>query len=251
MILDIRMNFSQYDALGKPFGIEGVLASMDKYGIDKAVLVSTLAVNADFRLGAKEMFDAIKSNDRLYGYLPVNPSYPEDTVQLMRSVMSSSKFVAAALFQGSTRPYPNLEDYRYILNAYRRFGKPVFVNTPDAQSVAAAEEIAKEFGTIKFIYGSMGGDEWQRAISNNKQLNVYLEASGSFDADKIEAAVTNLGPHRVLFGSNAPFSDPASMLALVQSSNISQDTITKILSSNAEKVLGLAKKVVEPEVDEE
>ena len=89
MILDIRMNFSKYDALGRPFGLEGVLASMDKYGIDKAILISTLAINADFRLGAKEMFDAIKSNDRLYGYLPVNPSYPEETVQLMSRRHSS------------------------------------------------------------------------------------------------------------------------------------------------------------------
>lgn len=251
MILDIRMNFNQYDALGRPFGVEGVLASMDKYSIDKAVLISTLAVNADFRLGNKELFEAIKSNDRLYGYLTVNPSYPEETVQLMRSVMNSRKFVAAALFQGVTSPYPNLEDYRYILNAYRRFGKPVFINTPDVQSVAAAEEIAKEFSTIKFIFGSMGGEEWQRAATNNKQLNVYLEASGSFDSDKIETAVTNLGPHRVLFGSNAPFSDPASMLALVQSSNISQDAITKILSSNADKILGLARVEAEPEAAEE
>lgn len=251
MILDIRMNFSQYDALGRPFGVEGVLALMDKYNIDKAVLVSSLAVNADFRLGNKEMYDAISSNDRLYGYLTVNPSYPEETVQLMRSVMNSNKFIATAFFQGATRPFPNLEDCRYILNAYRRFGKPVFINTPDAQSVAAAEEIAKEFGTIKFIFGSMGGNEWQRAVSNNKQLNVYLEASGSFDADKIEAAVANLGPHRVLFGSNAPISDPASMLALVQSSNISKDTISKILSSNAERVLNLAQKEAEPAVAEE
>jgi predicted TIM-barrel fold metal-dependent hydrolase len=137
------------------------------------------------------------------------------------------------------------------LNAYRRFGKPVFINTPDAQSIAAAEEIAKEFSTIKFIFGSMGGDEWQRSVSSNKLLNVYLETSGSFDADKIEAAVTNLGPHRVLFGSNAPFSDPASMLALIQSSNITKDAVSKILSANAEKIFGLSIKEAEPVVEEE
>ncbi|MHB1001044.1 MAG: amidohydrolase family protein [Armatimonadota bacterium] len=239
MIIDIRMNFSQYDALNRPYGVEGVLAAMDKYGIDKSILVSTLAIDSDFRMGNKELFDAIKTNDRLFGYLVVNPNYPEETIQMMRSVMNSPKFLAAAFFQGYSRPYPNLEDYREIIKAYRRFSKPIFVNTPNAEAVAAAEQMAQEFNTIKFIFGSMGGDNWHRAISNTKQLNVYLEASGSFDADKIESAVANLGPHRLMFGSDAPFSDPASMLALVRSSGISPDAVAKILGSNAERFFNI------------
>jgi predicted TIM-barrel fold metal-dependent hydrolase len=239
MIIDTRMNFCKYDVFGRPYGKEGVLSLMDKYHIDKAVLISDIAVSADFMLGNKELYEVISSSDRLYGYLAVNPNYPDEAIELMKSVMSSKKFLAAAFFQGVGSPYANVGDYRAILNAYRRYGKPVFIDTPNRTAIEAAEEIAKEFNTIKFIFGSMGGNDWQRAISNNKLLNVCLETSGSFDTDKIKAAFTSFGPHRIMFGSNAPFSDPASMLGLVKNSGLSDNAAAKILSANAVSILGV------------
>ena len=249
MVIDIRMNFVRYDALGRPFGVEGVLAAMKKYGIERAILVPRLAVDCDFRLGNKEIFEAIKADDRLFGYLVVNPNYPEESTQLMRSVMNSQKFLAAAFFQGASMPYPNVDDYREILNAYRRFGKPVFVQTSHAEAVTAAQEMAKEFPTIKFIFGSMGDDGWKRAMTSHLILNVVLETSGSFDAEKIEEAATLIGPHRVLFGSDLPFSDPASMLALIQNSNISQETAAKILGENANRLFGFDRPAAEEETE--
>ena len=251
MAIDIRVNFSQYDCVGRPFGVKGVLAAMEKHGIEKVVLVSSLAVNSDFGLGNKEIFDAVKSNDKLYGYLVVNPNYPDESIQLMRTAMSSPKFLAIALCQGATTPYPNADDYREILNAYRRFGKQVFIQTSHAEAVAAAEQIACEFPTVKFVFGSMGGEDWKRALACKKILNVMLETSGSYDVEKIEAAVEHFGPNRVLYGSNFPFSDPASMLALVQSSNISKEAMAKILGDNAKKLFRLDGSSTQPVVEEE
>ena len=251
MAIDIRVNFSQYDAVGRPFGVEGVSKAMQKHGVETGVLVPRLAVDADFRLGDKELFEAIKSDSKLFGYLVVNPSYPEESIQLMRSAMNSPKFLALALFQGASRPYPNLDDCREILNAFRRFTKPVFVNVAYAEAVAAAEQMAREFHTIKFIFGSMGGENWRRAIACDRVLNVVLETSGCFDSEKIAEAVAQFGAHRVLFGSDLPFSDPASMLALIQSSNISKDAMAKILGDNAKRLFGMDGSSTQPVVEEE
>ncbi|HUV04033.1 MAG TPA: amidohydrolase family protein [Armatimonadota bacterium] len=239
MAIDIRVNFSEHDGLGRPFGVEGVLKAMQKHNIERAVLVPCMAVDSDFRLGNKELFDAIKSEDRLFGYLAVNPNYPDESIRLMRSAMSSPKFLAVALFQGASTPYPNTDDYREILNAHRRFAKPVFLHTPHAEAVAAAEQMAAEFPGIKFVFGSMGGDEWKRAMTSSPLLNVLLETSGSFDAEKIEEAVEHFGAHRVLYGSNLPFSDPASMLALIQSSELSEDSMEGILGGNAKRLFAM------------
>jgi len=239
MAIDIRVNFCQFDALGRQFGADGVLKSMQKYNIETAVLLSSVAVNCDFALGNKELFEVVKSDDRLFGYLIVNPNYPEESIRMMRSAMNSRKFPAAAFFQGATRPYPNVDDYREILNAYRRYTKPVYVETTHAEAVDAAVQMAREFPTIKFILGSMGGGDWKRAMNYNKQLNIFLETSGSFDVEKIETAAASLGAHRVLFGSNLPYADPASILALIQSSSVSQDAMSKILGENAKRLFGL------------
>jgi predicted TIM-barrel fold metal-dependent hydrolase len=239
MAIDIRVSYSQYDALGRPFGVKGVLDAMNRYGIESSVLVPSLAMTSDFQLGNKELFEVVGSNDRLYGYFVPNPNYTEESIQLMRTMMNSSKMVGAALFQGSSAPYPNVDDYRDILNAYRRFSKPVLVNTPNAESIAAAEKMAKEFPNVKFIFGSMGGEDWRRALMGSAQLNVVYETSGSFDAEKIEMAVTSAGAHRVLFGSDLPFSDPASMLALIRSSSIPREAMQKIVDLNARKLLNI------------
>ncbi|HEY3298064.1 MAG TPA: amidohydrolase family protein [Armatimonadota bacterium] len=239
MAIDIRISYSRFDCLGRPFGAQGVLKAMMKYKIEKAILVPQMAVDSDFRLGNKELWDVIKGDPRLYGYLVPNPNYPKESIQLMRSAMASQKFVALALFRGATRPYPNVDDYREILNAQRRFGKPIFINAENGEAVEAVGQMAREFPTVKFIMGSMGGHDWKRAMTLSTLLNVSLETSGSFDAEKIEDAIENLSPARVLFGSNLPFSDPACMLALIQNSDIPKSTLERILSRNATRLYSL------------
>ncbi len=86
----------------------------------------------------------------------------------------------------------------------------------------------------------MGGSDWKRAVDSADNLvNVYLETSGSYDAEKIEEAVERVGAHRMLFGSNLPFSDPACVLALIQGSKISGEAMAKIVSQTARRLLGL------------
>jgi uncharacterized protein len=240
MPVDIRINYSDYDATGKPFGKDGLSAVMGKYNTEIGVLVPGLAVECDFVRGGEELYEMIKDDDRLYGYLVVNPHYPDESVELMRRLMNSPKFLGAALFTGSTSPYPNADDYDVILNAYRRFGKPVLIETVNAEAVEAAEGIAVAFPGIKFILGSMGGDDWKAAVRvAEKRLNMLLETSGSYDSEKIEEAVEKVGAHRMMFGSGLPSSDPASMLALVKGSGISEDSMAKILGQTARRLFEL------------
>jgi predicted TIM-barrel fold metal-dependent hydrolase len=225
--------------LGKPYGAQGVLGQMQKYRIETSILFSAMAVSSDFKAGNQELTQVLQDQPNLYGYFVLNPNYEDESIEAMRTALNSRKFVAAALFVGDSQPFPNLDDYDTILNAYRRFAKPVYIYTDSAEAVMAAIEIAKAFPTIKFILGSMGGNEWKRTMACSKQLNVYLETSGSFDAEKIEEAVANFGDHRVLFGSGSPYADPVSALALVQSSRIPRESMEKILGENARTVFGL------------
>ena len=241
MPIDARVIFTRHDAVGQPFGIEGVKKALDRFSIETAILVPRLAVDADFVQGNKELLEAIRKDDRLYGYLVVNPVFPEESVKLMRQAMTLPKLVAMAMFQGSSKPFPNLDDCREILNAYRRFSKPVMLEATSIEAISAAERIAAEFPTIKFILGSMGGTDWKGVMGLSRLLNVYLETSGTLDSEKIEEAVENFGPRRVLFGSDLPFANPASMLALIQSSGVPRDVVTRILDTNARNLFGLGK----------
>lgn len=237
MAIDVRANYSDFDAVGRPYGKDGVLKAMERYSIEIAVLISRLAVECDFRQGNEELHEVLKTDDRLYGYMVVNPNYPEESVEMMRQRMNSPKFLAAALYFGSTKPHPNLADFSEILNSYRRFTKPVFVHAADLVAVDAVDEMAQAFPTLKFILGGMGGADWKRAIIvAEARVNVFLETSGSYDSEKIGDAVEQVGAHRLLFGSDQPFADPASMLALIKNSGISDEAMGKIAGQNARKL---------------
>jgi predicted TIM-barrel fold metal-dependent hydrolase len=240
MAIDTRVNYTDFDAVGRPYGKAGLIKAMDRYSIEIAVLTSRLAVDCDFRRGNEELHEVLKTDDRLYGYLVVNPNYPEESIELMRQKMNSPKFLGAALYFGSTKGYPNLDDFSEILNGYRRFTKPVFVHAASLEAVDAVDQMATTFPGLKFIVGGMGGADWKEAINvADSRVNVFLETSGSYDSEKIQEAVDRVGAHRILFGSDQPFADPASMLALIKSSGISDESMAKIAGHNARKFFGI------------
>ena len=149
MAIDARMTLSRHDSLGRPFGAEGILKALDKYAIEAAVLTSAMAVDADIRQGNAFLAEAVKSDPRLFGCLVVNPAYPEDSIEIMRAMMTSAKFVALGFFKGVSKPYPNIDDCREIINAYRRYTKPILLHTPNAESVEAGIQIV--FTGLSFL----------------------------------------------------------------------------------------------------
>ncbi len=239
MAIDARVTLRRQDFLGMPFGPEAILKAMERYRIDTAVVCSGMAVDADFRRGNAELIEVINADPRLYGCVVLNPAYPEESVETMRALMNKSRVVAMGLFIGASRPHPNIDDCRDMLNSYRRYTKPVMLHTPNAAAVVAAAEIAKEFPGIKFILGSMGGADWPSVLPFAKQLNLVPETSGSFDSEKIAAVAEAYGPHRVIFGSDFPRSDIAAMLALVQSSGLPKESLAMIVNDNAKKLFGI------------
>lgn len=80
-----------------------------------------------------------------------------------------------------------------------------------------------------------------------KHVNLFLDTSGSLESSKIEEALESFGPRRVLFGSDLPFGNPASMLALVQSSGVPRDVVTRILDTNAKNLFGFGKEAASQE----
>ena len=147
----------------------------------------------------------------------------------MRRWLSHSEFVGAVMYGHAGQPV-TADDAREILNAYRRFTKPMAIHTPDADAVNAARVIAAEYPAMKFILLGMGGDSWRAAVGvARRHLNVYLEVSGSLDSDKIAHAVEALTPRKLIFGSGFPLADPQAIRGLV-------DTAPTVTSADRDRI---------------
>lgn len=195
---------------------DAILQSMQRHGIDAMALISALARDCDFVRGNADLKTILSSENGLYGLVTLNSDYPEESMEQQRIHLSRKSFVGAVLFGHKGRPV-TLESARSIVNAQRRYVKPLAIFTPDGESVRQAQRIAAEFPTIKFVLLCMGGDDWRDAVTAASQnLNLYLELSGSLDSDKIAQAAAAVTPRKLLYGSGTPNWSPEIAMAMIE-----------------------------------
>lgn len=217
---------------------EAVLETMRRREISGIALISALGAHCDFVAGNRLLREVIAPEDGLFGWVTLNAGYSAESQEEQRRHQNRRGMVGAALFAAPGRPV-TLEDAREILNAQRRYSKPVALLIPDAEAVHQARLIAAEFAAMKFIFLGMGGEDWRIAMAAAKKyLNVYLEISGSLDTDKIAQVSTVVTPRKLLYGSGLPGGSPELTLALVESaSTLTRPDRSRILFENAAALL--------------
>jgi predicted TIM-barrel fold metal-dependent hydrolase len=193
-----------------------IQATMAQYRISQVALVSGIAADCDFISGNQRLHDIVDRQSGLFGYVTLNAGYPAESLEEQRKHLTRREFVAGLLFGHDGIPV-TLDDAKEIVNAQRRYTKPLAIHVPDAEAVHAARQIVAEFPAMKFIFLTMGGDDWHTAVAAAKQhVNVYLEISGSMDSDKIASATSVLTARKLLYGSSLPYSDPQLTIGLVE-----------------------------------
>lgn len=210
-------------------------------GIDRAVLISARAAQADPLLGNRILKTMLDQEPGLYGCLVAHLNRVDASLQAIREHLGGKRMVAVMLT--STNPqrplHPLVADE--ALNACRRYQKPMFLLTPNAACVEVALHLAKTYNMHKFVFLGMGGPDWRTGIAAAQQsVNIFLETSDTLDRTKLQAAVDAIGSHRVLFGSGSPKLDPAAALGLIADSGLTPVDQRRILHDNAAKLFNLA-----------
>lgn len=206
-------------------------------GIERALLFSTRAIQADPLSGNRILNAMLEDHPQLFGCLVAHLNRVDASLESIRDLLGSRRFVGVLLT--STDPneplHPLIADE--ILNACRRYQKPIFLPAPNAACVEAALQLATKYNMHKFILLGMGGRDWRAGIAAAQQsVNISLETSGVLDRAKIPAAVEQIGSHRLLFGSGVPRLDPAAALGLIEDSDLSSLDRRRILNDNATKL---------------
>jgi predicted TIM-barrel fold metal-dependent hydrolase len=98
-------------------------------------------------------------------------------------------------------------------------------------------KLAKAHPDAKIIMAHSGGD-WIRAARTVKHLaNVYSDTSGcTWRSGFTEFLVHNLGPDRVLYGSDMPCRAFGPQIAKVLAANLSRDNLHMIFVDNAQRL---------------
>ncbi|MEI6914020.1 MAG: amidohydrolase family protein [Armatimonadota bacterium] len=221
------------------FGRVELLARMDELQITHGIVASALAISSDFESGNAWLAQQIEGERRLLGYAVVNTNHPPQAIEDMRKYMSRRQFVGMMLIQGNGQTPVSSADAEDILNAYRRFGKPLLISAPNRECVYAASVIAQKFDQMKIVLMGMGGEDWRSAIAAAAaNLNVYLSTTGEISPDKIREGWPVVNGNRILFGSGAPQVDPAITLGMIEEVGLNSREKEQLLSGNAHKTFG-------------
>ncbi|HSB17825.1 MAG TPA: amidohydrolase family protein [Bryobacteraceae bacterium] len=111
-------------------------------------------------------------------------------------------------------------------------------NLPGESTPFDVAELALRHPNVPLICSHVGGD-WERGIRSIRGTkNVYIDVAG-FDptAGAVEMAVRELGPERILFGSDVGIRTFASQLGKVMGAEVSDSARKLILCGNLKRML--------------
>ncbi len=217
-----------------------IVNSMAAREVEGAIVFSAHAMLADATAGNRILKSTIDPHPNLYGGLVTHTNRIPQSIAIMRELMLGKKFLGMLI----TSPHPEQPLSRYVadelINAYRRYSKPLFLPTPTAAHVHVALDIAKEYPMLKVICLGMGGSEWRAAINAAHYCpNLLLETSGELNRTKLAVTLEVIGFHRILFGSGSPHVDSAASKGVVTEAELPSAVKEAILYGNADKVFRL------------
>lgn len=114
-------------------------------------------------------------------------------------------------------------------------------STPDGRAnPTAIAAVAAKFPNLTFVLGHPVFTDDQRkqaAAAVKANGNLHLDLAYQDDPKTTEFFVSEVGADRVFYGSDAPYFDPAKVIASIDRAGISPADREKILSGNAKKLI--------------
>ncbi|WP_422445637.1 amidohydrolase family protein [Thermoanaerobacterium sp. DL9XJH110] len=238
MIFDFHVHLGT-TSRGKKFSVDDLIAAMNYFGIQKAGL-SVLA-----GVSMKEQNDAVaeamgKYPDRIVGYGYINPRDPQ-AIEEVHRCLKDLKMKGIKFHSWKHGYYPdNCLQLHDVIDAIEPYKVPILTHTGTA-SLSLPQQwaaVAEKHPNATFVFAHIGYyDFGYGCVECAKRLpNVYVETSGQHEIPVLEKALQDLGPERIIFGSDWPYKYIGSEMEKFKCLNLTEDKRRAIFYENARKL---------------
>jgi predicted TIM-barrel fold metal-dependent hydrolase len=175
-----------------------------------------------------------------YGFYWANPKRP-GFVEEAAAYLDHPKFLGVKMHPLIDGYHPNAPAVHPLIKLLVERDVPVLIHCghPIFSLPWSIEELIVNFPEAKVILGHMGHGNIVYINASidiaARHPNVYLETSGMPEHAKIATAVERVG-NRVLYGSDAPFHDPAVEMLKVRVSGLDESGVQAVLHDNAQRL---------------
>jgi hypothetical protein len=220
-----------------------LLRLADAARFDKLFVTELEALFYDMRAGNDALAKRVARHpDRLIGYVSVpTPRLGAKAVDEVRRCYEQHGFRGLKIYSHPEASIAEPGTYP-LLEAAAEFNMPILAHTtPDE-----CDHLMTHVPECRLLMAHMGGQpyafgDWHRAVAvAKKHPNLLLDtASSQMDNGMLEWAVAELGPEKILFGTDMPLLDPHTQLAKVTGAEIDDEAKAKILGDNVTALLDL------------
>ncbi len=234
-IIDVHGHLGEWFFPIPRYSLDDVETALARYGIDRGIFSSALAVIYDFRDGNRWLADHIAGRERLLGYVTVNPHYPDDSRRDLDAYLPRPEFAGVKYHTHYTRSRADSDDALGLLADVATRDVPVLLHA-SADSIAGVAQALPALRVIMPHFNAAAAD----APRLKPLANVWVDFCGT-DAHRgrVAEAVALLGHTRVLFGTDFTLIDPARALGMMADAGLPEAQSDGIFRHNAETLFGL------------
>ncbi len=223
---------------------EGIIRNMDRCDIKACMVTSVWACAGEVKRGNKAVSEACaKYPDRLFGYLTLDPKYPEEVQSEIALYGNNPSFHGIKLH---AMHEVDLTDQRHKLIFSFADNKGWFLLCHSGKDPVKWEKICNTYKNAKFIVAHAGvqdprnQDILRLAEVAKRCKNLYFDcASSIMTPGALERFVAVAGADHLTYGSDFPMFDFAYETGRILCSSLRDDEKNLILYGNAKKLMGL------------
>jgi len=249
MIWDLHCHLSGVSGRTPAERIAQVIEIGDRLGVERYCFYMGQPWSQDpepdeFRRQNDQVLEALEHwHHRAFGFVYLNPKHEEASLKELERCVASGPMVGVKLWVAVRSNDPRLDA---IIRRAGELKALVFQHTwlktggnlPGESTPMELAELAARHPNTPLVCGHTGGN-WEvgiRAIRPHK--NVYIDTAGSDPtAGLVEMAVRELGPDRILYGSDCGGRSFASQIGKVASADLPEADKQKIFRGNLRRLL--------------
>ncbi|GAA5219935.1 amidohydrolase family protein [Membranihabitans marinus] len=223
---------------------EDIVRNMDRCGITAGIVTSMWSIHGDVARGNKAVSEACAAYpDRLYGYITLDPKYPEEVKSQLELYGDNPSFRGIKLhaIQGV-----DISDPRHDIIFSFADKKGWVLLCHASNDYRKWDKICANYRNANFLIAHSGtGDPkvhsvLQLAELTKKHKNLYFDTAGSgMPPMALERLVEVAGVDHVTYGSDYPMFDFSYETGRILYSSLTKKEKNAILYENGRKLLGL------------
>ena len=205
----------------------------------EALCFSAPLASFDLAGGNAFLAEQIKADKRFRGWMTASIHRPELSGELARKYLVKAAFCGALIEQKSDADSLMSQGALDLLNALRRYSRPVLVTATTPNNLEAAVAAAREFNTLKFLIAPQT-EELTRvgATAIKEVVNAsFLPSVGYAERDVVAGAMQTLGDRRVAWASGWGRFSPVAALGMARDSALSAAQQERFAYRNAKELL--------------